>query len=80
MSQETMQCLLLHHFILYVIFVKTLTGKHVALDASPNDEIGEFKAKIHDNEGIQLKLQRVVFPCASMTATQSTILPCRMDR
>ena len=33
------------------IFVKTLTGKTIVLDADPNDTIQDVKVKIQDKEG-----------------------------
>lgn len=43
------------------IFVKTLTGKTITLEITPETTIEEIKKKIEDREGVPAEEQRLIF-------------------
>ena len=43
------------------IFVKTLTGKTITIEVSPEEEVSKIKEKIKDKEGIPPHEQRLIY-------------------
>jgi hypothetical protein len=38
-----------------------LTGKHIAVDVDPREQVSDLKARIQDKEGIPADEQRLIF-------------------
>ena len=61
-----------------VLFVKTLTGKTVMVDASPTDTVLSLKEQIHEKEGVAVAHQCLV--CGGKVLdNQSTVSECGMQ-
>ena len=43
------------------IFVKTLTGRTMAVECEPSDTVENIKARIHEKEGIPADQQRIIY-------------------
>lgn len=43
------------------VFVKTLTGKTITLEISPQNSIEDVKTKIEQREGVPTEIQRLIF-------------------
>jgi ubiquitin len=43
------------------IVVKTLTGKHIAINVNPSSQVAEVKSRVQDKEGIPPNQQRLIF-------------------
>ena len=66
-QENYMLQLVLRQFSGMQIFVKTLTGKTITLDADPSDSIESIKAAIEDKEAIYSDKHRLIFKGKELT-------------
>ena len=48
------------------IFIKLLTGKHMAIDINPNAFVEDLKKIIYEKEGVEIDQQRLIFAGAQL--------------
>ena len=53
----------------FLIFVKSLDGRTLALDVTPHETVSDLKHKIYENNGVHPNQQRLVFSGKNLNDT-----------
>ncbi|ORX54309.1 ubiquitin [Piromyces finnis] len=58
------------------IFIRTLTGKTITIEAENNDTIKNIKTKIREKENIPIDQQRLIFLGKQLNNDKETLSQC----